>query len=116
MHRWRGPTHNLKWLVETLAPRVMRNVKVPVKELVNGLKMDYKKSTNYHQMWRACDLVRDWYLGGQQKSFHMIPALLNRVKEVDHDCIVDWSTHEDNKIFQQAFICPNATRSALRHL
>lgn len=64
-----------------------------MKELVNGLKMDYKKSTNYHHMWRARDLVRDWYLGGQCKSFHMILALLDCVAVVDPNVVVEWSTH-----------------------
>lgn len=96
-----------------MAPRVCQNTNAPVKELVNGLKMDYKQTTNYHQMWRAQDLVRDWYLGGQRKSFHMISALLERIKEVDLDAIVDWSNHEDSNVFKRAFICPSATRSAL---
>lgn len=47
-----------------LAPRVVWDVNAHVKELVNRLKMDYKKTTNYHHMWRAHDLVRDWYPGG----------------------------------------------------
>lgn len=85
-----------------------------MKELINGFKMDYKKSTNYHQMWRARDLVRDWYLGGQRKSFHIIPSLMDRIKEGDPDSVLDWSNHEDSRIFNRAFICPNATRSALR--
>lgn len=76
MHKWRGPTHRSLWLTQTLAPHVVRNTKVPMKELVDGLKMDYKKTTNYHQMWHAHDLVCDWFLGGQRKSFHAIPSFV----------------------------------------
>lgn len=43
----------------------------------------------------------------------MVPLLLDRVKEVDSGCIVDWSNHEDNSIFKQALICPSATCFAL---
>lgn len=91
-HKWRGPTYNSGWLGETLAKRVSQNVVVLGKELINGLKMGYKKTTNYHTIWRACDMVRDWYLEGQRKSFHMIPALMERIAEVDPDAIVDWFT------------------------
>lgn len=66
-------------------------------------------------MWRCRDIVQDWYLGGQRKSFHMILALLDRMKFVDLGCIVDWSTHEDNKIFQRTFVCPSATKKSLHH-
>lgn len=115
MHKWRGPTRKALWLGQTLAPRVVRNMKVHVKELVHGLMMDYKKGTNYHQMWRARDLVRDWYLGGQRASFHQIPSLLDRLKEVDPDCVVNWSNQDETCIFNRAFICPSATRAALQH-
>lgn len=47
-HRWRGVVQKSGWLAETLAPRVVRNPKVPVKELQAGLRMDYKRTTNYH--------------------------------------------------------------------
>lgn len=56
--------HNSDWLGITLAPKVVRNVKVPVKELQHGLRMDYRRTSNYHQMWRAKDKVQDWYNGG----------------------------------------------------
>lgn len=117
---------------ETLAPRVVRSMKVPikerclsrsgarqgvvpVKELINGLKMDYKKTTNYQQMWHARDLVRDWYLGGHRKSFHMIPSLMARIQEVDPSAIVDSSNQDGTQNFNKAFICPFVTRSALNY-
>lgn len=40
-------------------------------------------------MRRAKDLVRDWYLGGHHQSFHLIPTLLDRIKEVDPGAVVD---------------------------
>lgn len=106
---------NFVWLGETMANRASRNVVVPVEELVNGLKMDYKKTTNYHKIWRVCNLVRDWYLGGQRKSFHMIPTLLEQVSNVDLDAIVDLSTHKDSRVFKRAFICPGAMHKALQY-
>lgn len=45
----------------------------------------------------------------------MIPLLMERLKEVDPDFIVDWSNHEDTNVFQQAFVCSSATQFALRH-
>lgn len=79
LHKWRGLVHQALWMGETLAPCVVRHVKVPTKELINDLKMDYKKTTNYQQMWLARDLARDWYLGGQRKSIYMIPKLMARI-------------------------------------
>lgn len=86
-----------------------------MKEVQSGLCMDYKKSTNYYQMWRAKDLVRDWYLGRQRRSFHLIPSLLDRIKEVDLDAVVDWSTQGDTKVFNRAFVCPSAMRNAMKY-
>lgn len=114
-HKWRGPTHQALWLAETLAPQVVRNTNALVKELINGLKMDYKKSTNYQQMFKARELVRDWYLGDQHESFHKIPTLLDRIKEVDTECVVDWAAGDETRVFKRAFICPSATRDALRY-
>ncbi|CAM6105441.1 unnamed protein product [Calypogeia fissa] len=82
--------------------------------MLNGFRMDYKKSSIYHQMWRGVDHVRDWYLGGQRLSFHRIPALLERISQVDPNAIVDWSSIGEGNTFKRAFICPSATRSALR--
>lgn len=83
--------------------------------MVNGLKQDYKRTTNYHQMWRARDRVHDWYLGGQRESFHMIPSLLEKLKEVDLGCVVHWNMMEDSQTFERAFICPSMTRDALKY-
>lgn len=88
---------------------------VAVKELQSGLRMDYKKSCNYHQMWHAKDFVRDWYLGGQRKSFHLIPALLERIQEVDPGVVVEWSTQGDTRVFNRAFVYPLATCDALKY-
>lgn len=114
-HRWRGIIKKSGWLGETLAPRVVRNPKVPVKELQAGLRMDYKRTTSYHQMWRAKDHIHDWYMGGQRFNFHLIPPLLKRIKEVDLDAIVDWDTWEGTTVFHRAFLCPSATRKAIQY-
>lgn len=45
----------------------------------------------------------------------MIPALFDKIKEVDPDFEVDWGTHEGNKVFQRAFICPSGTRHTLKY-
>ncbi|CAM6127471.1 unnamed protein product [Calypogeia fissa] len=76
--------------------------------------MDYKKTTNYLQAWRAKDTVKDWYLGGQQASFHKIPASLARLKEVDPDNVVDWATEDHSNVFKRAFFCPSATCNMLQ--
>lgn len=107
--------HNALWLAQTLAPQVFKNVKVPIREMLDGLRMDYKRSTNYQKMWHAKDLVRDWYLGGQCFSFHLIPSLLERIQEVDPDAITDWCSYEGTTVFQRAFICPSANRDALKY-
>lgn len=96
-------------------PRVVQNVRVSIRKLQSGLRMDYKKSYNYHKMWQAKDLVRDWYLGGRKKSFHLIPILLERIQEVDPGAVVDWSTQGDTRVFNRAFICPLATCDALKY-
>ncbi|CAM6111134.1 unnamed protein product [Calypogeia fissa] len=75
--------------------------------------MDYKKTTNYFQTWRAKDTVTDWYLGGQRASFHKIPALLARLKQVDPDSVVDWAIEDHSNVFKRAFVCPSATRNML---
>lgn len=77
--------------------------------------MDYKKSTNYHQMWQAKDLVRDWYLGGQKKIFHLIPTLLERMHKVDPGAMVDWSTQGDTRVFNGGFVSPSTMRDALNY-
>lgn len=115
-HKWRGPTHNSAWLGETLANKVSRNMAVLVKELVNGLKMDYKKSTNYHRMWKAQDLVWDWFQEGHRQSFHLLPSLLSRISEVDPNSVVDWSNHEDTNVFKWVFVCPSTIWSALHYV
>lgn len=89
-----------------------------MKELLNGMNMDYKKSINYHQMWRAGELMwdwyKDWYFGGQRKNLnHMIPSLLSKLKKNDPNFVVDWSNHEDSKVFKKAFIYPSTTKDAL---
>lgn len=85
-----------------------------MKEMLNGFRMDYKINSTYHQMWRAVDHVRDWYLGGQRQSYHRIPALLERIVEVDPQAVVDWSAVGPGNTFQRAFICPSATRQCLQ--
>lgn len=82
MHKWRGPTQKSEWLGDTLAPRVCRHLKVPLKELLIGFQQNYKENSTYHQIWRAKDYVRDLYLGGQEGSFEKIPALITKVKEI----------------------------------
>lgn len=114
-HKWRGPTRKSKWLGETLASAVVRNTQVAVKELQEGFQMDYKKVTSYRQMHRGREHVKDWYLGGQRASFHKIPALLEKLKEVDPNCVTDWSTMDDGRTFKRAFVCPSATRNALQY-
>lgn len=57
--------------------------------------------------------MRDWYLGGQRLSFHLIPPLLARIKEVDPHAIVDWDTWDSTMIFHKEFLCLSATRKAL---
>lgn len=85
-----------------------------MKELLDGLRMDYKRTTNYHQMWRAKDHARDWYLGGQWLSFHLIPPLLAQNKEVDPHALVDWDTSEWTTIFHRAFLCLSANCKCLK--
>lgn len=41
-------------------------------------KSNYKLNTKYHKMWRAKDMVKD-FLEGQQKSYHMISALMSKI-------------------------------------
>ncbi|CAM6121408.1 unnamed protein product [Calypogeia fissa] len=77
--------------------------------------MDYKKSSTYHQMWRAVDHIRDWYLGGQRNSFHHIPTLLDLIQKVDPEAVVDWSAMAPNNTFKRAFVCPSTCRHALFH-
>lgn len=36
-HKWRGPIHKEKWLGQMFAPRVVCNLKVPIREVQNGL-------------------------------------------------------------------------------
>jgi hypothetical protein len=84
--------------------------------MLHGLKTDYKLNANYHQMYRAQERVKDLYLGGQRKNFHMIPSLLDRIKYKDIDSITGWSTRENSSIFEREFICPLATRKALSYL
>jgi hypothetical protein len=112
-HKWRGPCTNSFWLGETLAPRVVRNVKVPVKEVLLGFQQDYKRNANYKQVWRAKDHIRDWYLGGQKKSFYMMPALLETIQAVDDRAFVTWNSEDAENTFMRAFICPGATRDIL---
>lgn len=76
--------------------------------------MDYRKTMRYHQMFREKDHIRDWYLGGQRFSFHLIPPLLKRIVEVDPEAVVDWDTWEGTTIFHRAFIYPSATHLALQ--
>lgn len=66
-------------------------------------------------MWRARDWARDWYWGGQTKRFHMIPSLMDQLKEVDPGCVVDWNTMDDGHTFEQSCICPYATRGMLKY-
>lgn len=54
-HKWRGPTHKANDVI--LAPRVVTNDQVPMKELMSKLKMDYRRYSNYKQMLRGKDLV-----------------------------------------------------------
>lgn len=42
-HKWQAPAHNSKWLAQTLALRVVRNINIPIKELQSGFRQDYKK-------------------------------------------------------------------------
>ena len=114
--KWRGPVQKSEWLGQTLANRVTRNPKVPIKEMLHGMKTDYKLNANYHQMYRARERVKDLYLGSQRQSFHMIPFLLHRIKHEDIDSVTDWSTRGNSNIFERAFICPSATRKALFYL
>lgn len=114
-HEWRGPSRKSHWLGETLAPRVLCGGKVPVNEMINGLQMDYKISTSYHQMFRARELVKDWHLGKQRKSFQQVPALCERLKKTDPECIVNCSAIVDSKTFKRTFICPSTSRHALKH-
>ncbi|CAM6095313.1 unnamed protein product [Calypogeia fissa] len=81
--------------------------------MLNGFRMDYKKNSTYHQMWRGVDHVRDWYLGGQRESFHRILSLLERISQVDPDAVIDWSYVGSKNTFKRAFICPSATRNIL---
>lgn len=46
------------------------SIQLLVKEMLNVFCMKYMKISNYHQMWRAQDLVGDWYLGGQAWMEH----------------------------------------------
>jgi hypothetical protein len=112
-HKWRAPASDAFWLAGTLAPRVVRNVRVPIKEMMNGFQQDYKRSSNYPQTWRAKEHVRDWYLGGQKTSFYRIPPLLEAISSVDNRAIVTWNPERDDNTFMRAFICPGATRAAL---
>lgn len=107
--------HKTLWLAVILAPRVVLDPKVLVKKMQDGLQIDYKRMTKYHQMWRAKDHICDWYLGGQCHSFHLIPPLLERIQEVDPGAIIDWDTWEGTTVFNRDFICHSATRKALSH-
>lgn len=63
LHKWRGPTHKPSWLAKPLVPRIVCNVKVLVKELINGLKMDYKKPwiiIKCGGAWLSLGLVSWW--------------------------------------------------------
>lgn len=75
--------------------------------------MDYKQTTNYHQMWRAKDHVCDWYLKGQRLNFHLIPLLLAKIKDVNLHAIVDQNTWEGTTIFHWAFLYPSTTHKSL---
>lgn len=114
-YQWRGAVKKCHWLAVMLAPWVVRNPKVLVKELQAELRMDYKRTTNYHQMWSAKDHIRDWYMGGQRFNFHLIPPLLKRIKEVDPQVVVDWDTSEGTIVFHRAFLRPSTTRKALQY-
>lgn len=54
-----GLAHKACWLAKRLTSCVVRNSMVLIKELVNGLKMNYKKSTNYHRIFKPCELICD---------------------------------------------------------
>lgn len=69
--------------------------------------MEYMKTSTYLKMWRAQDKVRDWYLGGQQESFHKIPVLMERLQEVDPRAVVDWDTLHVDRTFKKAFVFPS---------
>lgn len=87
--RWRDHAQTSQWPDGMIGNRITRNIRVPVRELVTGFKSDYKLNTKYHQMWRAKDIVKDLYLGGQQKSYHMIPALMSQIQEFDPGSVVN---------------------------
>lgn len=52
IHNWRGSTHKSIRLGETMAQKMIKNIKTPVKELMSGFQDDYKRITNYKQIWR----------------------------------------------------------------
>lgn len=82
---------------------------------MSGFKSNYKLNTKYHQMWRAKDIMKDLYLGVQQKPYHMIPTLMSKFQKEDAGSVVNWSTNPNCTIFQHAFICPSTTRSAMNY-
>lgn len=60
-------------------------------------------------------IFKSHYMCISYRSFHEIPSLMDKIKEVDPDSVVDWGTMDDGRTFKRAFICPSMTRHALQY-
>lgn len=74
----------------------------------NGLQENHQVSRDVSGKRSSAGLVP------QRFSFHLIPPLLDRIKEVDPDVVVDCGTMEGTTIFERVFIFPSAIHRAFQ--
>lgn len=67
----------------------------------HGLREEYELPPNVEGEGSSPRLVPR----GQRRSFHLIPALLEKIMDVDRGAMVDWSTQANTRVFNRAFIC-----------